>query len=546
MRKFLLMLCVLGSGLAMAQERVITGKVTSMDDESVLPGVNVAIQGTTRGTSTNENGEFRIEGVTDGASLVFSFVGFVSKTVAVGSKTVINVALESDSQVLEELVVVGYGVQKKSKLTSSISSINGKDLANLTTASVDQQLAGRAAGVQVTVGSGLVGQAPRIRVRGVNSITSGASPLIVIDGVPAIDGNQGGSTSIQTNPLADINPDDIESIEVLKDGAATAIYGSRAANGVVLVSTKKGSKGQAMKVTLGAQFGVTNAISRFDLLNAEQFVEIANEKIKNLNASAVNQAFLDPNKTDTDWQDVILRQGKAQNYTLGFSGGKDKTNYYFSLGYNDIQGAVVSSEQKRYSFTGNMDHNLNKVVTLGTKLQYTRTENSGLNSGSNSLSGNIANAARLFPNVPVYLDSHPTGYNISPDGSVLGAGANTRNIDNNYTNIQFVMDNNQHTAKINRILSASYVQLNLFDGFSLKSQLGIDIASTKRFFSWDPRHGDGRGANGVVNTSLRDVSRWNWQNTANYIKDVGNHSFNVTLGTEYQKEDVQNIRWKRK
>ena len=192
--------------------------------------------------------------------LVFTFVGFKKTEVSTGARSEINVSLTSEISNLEEVVVIGYGVQKKSKLTSSISSVAGKDLANLTTPSFDQQLAGRAAGVQVTVGSGVIGQAPRIRIRGTNSITSGGSPLIVIDGVPALDGSQSGVTP--TNPLADINPNDIESLDILKDGAATAIYGSRATNGVILITTKKGKKGQPLKVNFDVQYGVTNPINR--------------------------------------------------------------------------------------------------------------------------------------------------------------------------------------------------------------------------------------------------------------------------------------------
>ena len=216
-----------------AQDRIISGKVTSFEDGSALAGVSIGVKGTAKGTVSNSDGSYKIS-VSGTPILVFTFVGFKKTEVSTGAKSEINVSLTSEVSNLEEVVVIGYGVQKKSKLTSSISSVAGKDLANLTTPSFDQQLAGRAAGVQVTVGSGVIGQAPRIRIRGTNSITSGGSPLIVIDGVPALDGSQSGVTP--TNPLADINPNDIESLDILKDGAATAIYGSRATNGVILIT----------------------------------------------------------------------------------------------------------------------------------------------------------------------------------------------------------------------------------------------------------------------------------------------------------------------
>ncbi len=542
MNKKLLMSFVLVFSLVFslfAQDRTITGKVTASEDGSPLPGVNVTVKGTSRGTTTNGDGTFKIN-VGTSAALTFSFVGYKKQDVQVGGRSVVNVSLVSDVSDLEEVVVIGYGVQKKSKLTSSITSVQGKDIAGLTTPSFDQQLAGRASGVQVTVGSGLIGQAPRIRIRGTNSITSGGSPLIVIDGVPSIDGNQAGANA-PTNPLADINPNDIESLEILKDGAATAIYGSRASNGVILITTKKGKKGQPLKVSLDLQYGLTNPINRFDLLNAKEFVTIANEKIKNASSSAAPQAFEDPNGTDTDWQKVILRQGIAQSYNVNFNGGTDKTNYYFSLGHSRQESAIATNGQKRYNFTANLDHNFNKFVTIGTKMQITRTENTGLNSGTNALSGNLTNAARLFPNVPIYSTTHPTGYNISPDNAVLGSGVNTRNIDNNYTNIQFVLDNNKFKSQIGRVLSTSYLQINPFSGLSLKSTIGLDYTDVRRFESLDPRHGDGRGSNGIVTQVSRNVTRWNWQNTANYLKDFGKHSFNVTLGVEYQQQKISSF-----
>ena len=519
-----------------AQDRMISGNITSSEDGSALAGVSVGVKGTAKGTVSNTDGSYKIS-VSGASTLVFSFVGFKKTEVSTGVRSEINVSLTSDVSNLEEVVVIGYGVQKKSKLTSSISSVAGKDLANLTTPSFDQQLAGRAAGVQVTVGSGVIGQAPRIRIRGTNSITSGGSPLIVIDGVPALDGSQSGVTP--TNPLADINPNDIESLDILKDGAATAIYGSRATNGVILITTKKGKKGQPLKVNFDAQYGVTNPINRLSLLNASQFVEIANEKVRN--AGGVDAAFMDDKGTNTNWQNVVLRQGIAQNYNINFSGGVEKTNYYFSLGYNRQEGAVATNGQKRYNFTSNLDHNFNKYVSIGSKVQITRTENTGLNTGTNALSGNITGAARLFPNVPIFDATSPTGYNISPDGAVLGQGANKRGIDNNYTNLQFVLDNNKFSSQVGRVLSTTYLQVTPFEGLTLKSMIGLDYTDVRSFLAYDPRHGDGRGSNGVVNQTSRNVTRWNWQNTLNYLKDFGKHSFNLTAGTEYQKQTVSSF-----
>lgn len=534
MRKILLgswLLTLLFCLPVLAQDGLVSGRITSSDDGSALPGVTIQVKGSNRGTTSDANGNYRISAAGNG-TLVLSFIGYVTQEVPISNRSTVNVALAGDSKQLSEVVVIGYGTQQRSRVTSAISEVKGASIANLATPSFDQQLGGRAAGLQVTVPSGILGQAPRIRIRGTNSISSGASPLIVVDGVPVLTGNQSGV--IQTNPLGDINPQDIESYDVLKDGAATAIYGSRAANGVILVTTKKGKKNSGVRVNLDVQGGVTNPITRFDLLNAQEFVTIANEKITNTGGQA--QAFLDANNTNTDWQNEIFRQGTSQNYNLSIAGGGEKTNYYYSLGYNKQVGAIRPNDQTRYSFLTNLDHTVNKYITVGTKVQVARTTNNGLNVGSNSLSGNVAGAARLFPNVPVYSTTNPTGYNISADGAVLGSGANTRNIDNNYTNIRFVTDNNQFRATTNRALANAYVAVTPFDGLSIRSQIGADYTGIRDFQSLDPRHGDGRGSNGSVYQASREVIRWNWQNVLNYDHTFAEaHNVTLTLGNENQK-----------
>mgnify|MGYP002777677406 CR=1 FL=1 len=522
-----------------AQDRRVTGRVTTAEDNTPLPGVSVVVQGTQRGTNTGPDGTYTLTDVPENATLSFSFIGYTPQNVPVNNRSTINVQLVSDSRELSEVVVIGYGTVQRSKVTSAISTVRGADVANLVTPSFDQQLAGRAAGVQVTVPSGLLGQAPRILIRGTNSISSGTTPLIVVDGVPIITGNQSGITP--TNPLADINPQDIESYEILKDGAATAIYGSRAANGVILITTKKGRKGAGTRVSLNVQGGVTNPITRFDLLNAEEFVTIANEKIRNVTPTAQPQAVLDPNGANTNWQDIIFRTGTSQDYNLNVTGGGEKTSFYYSMGYQKIVGAIKPNEQTRLSFLTNLDHAVNRFVTVGVKLQASQTRNRGLNIGTNALSGNIAGAARLFPNVSPLDATNPTGFNLSPDGAVLGRGANLRNIDNNYTNLAFVLENNLFRANTNRLLANVYAQANITDWLNIRTQLGGDYTGIRGFQSLDPRHGDGRGSNGILNQVSREVVRWNWQNVLTLDKDFGRHNVTLTLGNEYQKTDVSSF-----
>jgi TonB-linked SusC/RagA family outer membrane protein len=532
----LLFICVwtlLAGGRVYAQDSMITGKVTSADDGSVLPGVTVQVQGTNRGTQTDYDGNYSISAGSS-QTLVFSFVGMLTQQVGVSNRSVVNVSLVNDSRQLDQVVVIGYGTERKANVTGSLTSIKGDQIANLVTPNFASQLGGRAAGVQVSVPNGLLGQAPRIRIRGTNSISSGAGPLVVIDNVPVATNSFGGVG--EASPLADINPNDIESIEVLKDGAATAIFGSRAANGVVLITTKRGrgSKGR-LAVDYNFTLGQNKAINKLDLLNAAEFVQVANEKFTNAGQPA--QAVADPSGVDTDWQDLIFRSGLVQSHNLSLNGATDKTNYFFSLGYLDNEGPIVRNSQKRYNFRGNLDHTVNKWLTLGTSLSYTYSSFNNLNVGDNALSGNVVGAGRLPPNVSPF-DANDTrfgGYNVTPDGAALGQGSNLRPVDNNFTNIAFVLANNKYVTNNSRIIANTYGEISPFEGFKLRSQIAVDLLTQDDFRSLDPRHGDGRGSNGSIFQRYRPTQLWNWQNTASYNRAFDKHTVNVVAGVEYQK-----------
>jgi TonB-linked SusC/RagA family outer membrane protein len=523
---------LLTAGQVYAQERAITGKITSAEDGTTIPGVNVVVKGTTNGTTTDANGNYTLRVPASGGSLVFSFIGLRSEEVAIGDRTVVDLAMTVDVTQLSEVVVVGYGTQEKRTLTSAISTVKGSEIAQVPVQSFDQALVGKAAGMQVIIPSGLVGQAPVIRIRGNNSITSGQSPLFVVDGVPAISGNVSGVAS--GNALGDVNPADIESIEVLKDGAATAIYGSRAANGVVLITTKKGKSGKPA-LNFDAQVGVNTIARRFDLLNAEEFIAISNEKFATSNTAP--QAFPGPNNDDTDWQNVIFQNGLIQNYNLNMSGGSKDVSYYISGGYMSQEGAVKRNAMERFSMLGKVDYNGVDWFSAGMKLQATRQLNNNLNTGANALSGNVTSALKAFPNVPVYDAANPTGYNISADGRSLGRGNNLLDIASNYTNPQYTVDKNIFRADNYRMLTNIYAQVNLMDGLNVRTQYGLDIVDNDDFQSWDPIHGDGGGSTrGYVYRGAYRIFTWNWQNTINFKRSFAeNHNIGITLGNEYQK-----------
>jgi TonB-linked SusC/RagA family outer membrane protein len=538
---FLTLLCTFVYGSVFAQNRTINGKVTSKDDGTGLPGVTVRVKGSTIGTQTDIEGTYKLDVPQDAKTLEFSFVGYATQSIEIGNQSTIDVKLATDDKVLNEVVVVGYGEQSKKTLTSSVTKIGGTALSSLVTPSFDQQLAGRAAGVQITQPSGLIGQRPVIRVRGVNSITGGSEPLIVIDNVPVITGNQSGITP--SNPLGDINPADIESYEVLKDGAATAIYGSRAAAGVILITTRRGKKNSAAKVSFDMNVGLSSTIQRFDLLNATDFVTISNEKLRG-STNNPNSVAARLSGVNTNWQDQIFRTGVTQNYNLGFSGGVEKTSYFFSLGYTKQEGVAIANDMTRLSARGNVDHQANKWIDLGTSFSYTRTEINGPNVGTNALSGNVFNAIRALPNIPVYNPNDPTGYNVdSLDRRSMGRYSNPNVISNSIPNIRFVLDNNINRNNTDRVISSSYATLKVpyVDGLKIKTLYNLDLAGTRSFRSWDPRHGDGQGSTGRIDQVSRLVTRWNWQNTISYNKDINDHSIALVAGVEYQKTTVSSF-----
>ncbi len=544
MKKFLLMYFsfALVLGTAWAQERMVSGKVSSTEDGTSLPGVNVVVKGTTNGTVTDANGAYSINVPGTGGTLVFSFIGFQTQEVAIGEQTVIDASLGPDVTQLSEVVVVGYGTQERRNLSTSVSSVQGSAVSQLATPSFVDQLAGRAAGVQVGVNSGVIGATPTINIRGVNSVTSGTFPLVVVDGIPVTtSSNQGGglqaSSVTPVNPLADINPADIESYEVLKDGAAAAIYGSRAANGVILITTKRGTKNKGKaKIDFTATTGYSESTKKFDLANASEFETIANAKLTN--AGAPIAAKSDPNiatSGQTDWQDVVMRKGKFSNYNINMSGANESTNYFFSAGYQKQESNVVANDFERYSLRANADHRANKWFKMGTGIQFTRSQTNGLNTGTNALSGNIIGAIRAFPNVTEYDAANTTGYNLSSDGQALGPGANLRAITSSYTNQGFVLANNKFRNTSDRMLANAYGQVDIIEGLAFKSFIGVDYLASQDFQSLDPRHGDGRGTSGNVFQQQRNFTSWTWQNTLAYNKDFGDHNIDVVAGLEYLK-----------
>jgi TonB-dependent starch-binding outer membrane protein SusC len=535
MKKIALMLTFLlfvGMQAVLAQTRDVTGTVTSADDGSSVPGATVIAKGTTIGTITDVDGHFSLKIPVNATTLIVSFVGFTTEEVAITNAKEYKIAIKAEQVSVDEVVVVGYGVQKKREVTGSISQVKGDAMANLATPSFESQLAGRSAGVQVTSATGVLGEAPRIRIRGIGSLSQGTYPLVVVDGMPIITGDVGGDASV--NAMGDINPADIESVEILKDGSATAIYGSRAANGVILITTKKGVKGKA-SVVYNDYFGFASPVKVFSLLETPDFVTISNEKRSNRGQSAIAVGT----DINTDWQKAVLRQNAfQQDHNLSISGANDATKYYFSAGYTTQEGVALPNKMTRYTMRANIDQKVYKWLSVGLNSSVTRSEYFGMNTGSNSLSGNVFSAIRQLPNTSVYDKNDPTGYNIDDlNPSIVGRGQNLQGIDDNLPNIRYTLDNNVQTSKIMGVMGSAYSLITFTDGLTLKTQAGVDIKGTTGFLYYNPLHGDGKGPNGVIQNDQTNYLRWNLQNVLTYAKTIAdNHNLNVNLVSEFQQQ----------
>ncbi|MGI4884520.1 MAG: SusC/RagA family TonB-linked outer membrane protein [Janthinobacterium lividum] len=407
----------------------VSGTVTG-SDWTAIPGVIVVAKGTSLGASTNADGKYSFSVPATATSLVFSFVGYDSQEARIGDQSTISIQLVANPTGLDEAVVVGYGTQSRRDLTGSVATVTGRGIANLPVQSFDQALQGRAAGVNITTPNGVLNNPPVIRIREVSSISLSSTPLIVIDGIPAFSGNSSAVGSVPNNPLGNINPADIENIEVLKDASATAIYGSRGAGGVILVTTKQGKKGQS-RISYDGWAGLTTAVRLYDVLGAADYINIKNEAVRNLNANrqsvgaaATNIEGFKPtldangNPVDTRWYDYIYRTGFSSSHNVNFSGGTDKTNYYTSVGYTKQKGMLVRNNFQRFSSRLNIDHKVFKTFTVGVRVGYSNTHNAAPNSGS------VADGAfgtGGLGRVPLVLPPNLPAYN--PDGSYNTSGS---------------------------------------------------------------------------------------------------------------------------
>jgi TonB-dependent starch-binding outer membrane protein SusC len=431
MRKLLALVAsvvLLMTQLQAQTSRTFTGKVTDAKG-APLSGVTVSA-GSDRRTVTDNAGNFTLQVGSNVRSLRFTYVGYNILDASISDKNSITVSMTEEDKSLSEVVVVGYGTQKKKEITGSIASVKGEALANKPTQSFDQALGGRAAGVQVNIPNGVLNAPPVIRIRGTNSISLSSYPLIVLDGVPMFTGDFSGVGGAAGNILASINPNDIESVDVAKDAAATAIYGSRAANGVLFITTKKGKAGRS-KVTLDSWIGFSQVQRLPTLLDAFQYTDYKNEALRNAGTfNAATNAFALTNGPDgqpinTRWYDYVYRTGVQHSNTVSISGANESTNYYFSAGYTNQEGILKRNDYQRLSLTMNVDHKVGKAINIGGKIQYSSEKNlAAVSTGSLGDAFATAGLGRVVmvtaPNISPYNNDGTYNYN----GALIGVMGN--------------------------------------------------------------------------------------------------------------------------
>ncbi|WP_128546354.1 SusC/RagA family TonB-linked outer membrane protein [Larkinella soli] len=524
-RLFSALLLFMAAGSAVAQ--TITGRVTSEAGET-LPGVNVVIRGTTTGISTDVNGNYSLRAPDPNTTLVFSSIGFVTQEIPLNGRTTLNVTLATDVQALSEVVVVGYGTQRRQELTTAVTSVGSKAIERQPVAGFDQALQGQAAGIQVTAPSGAPGAGINIRIRGNNSISLTNSPLYVVDGVQILPtyeqelgiGNQ------RPNPLNTLNPNDIESIDVLKDAAAAAIYGLRASNGVVVITTKRGRTGKP-QISLNVYYGIQQLRKKIPMLDARQFADYFNEA----ETAAGNRTpftNLDSIPYNTDWQDAVYRNGPIQNYQLSLSGGTDRTKYYLSGGFFRQGGILLNSGFDRYNFKLNLDQQMTDRFRMGTSLNLSRTNNNTSVRSELGLqnSGTVLGALAQIPTIPVR----------NPNGSY---GTNPfQQLDNPVGNL--LETNNR--ALIYQAIGNVYAELDILKNLVLRSSLGLDFRTQleNQFITRDypGTQNAGPATRGSARTATNQQVIWLWENTLTFYPELGrDHNLTLLAGQSVQESD---------
>ena len=548
MRKILLLglTLFLVNAMAFAQGRVITGTVTSTEDGMGVPGATVLVKGTTIGTATDIDGKYSINVPAGSNVLVFTFVGLTSQEVNIGNRSTINVALESDITALSEVIVTGYGTQPKREVTGAVSSVKGDAIQNLPLQSFDRALQGRASGVQVRSSNGLPGGAVNIRIRGVGSVNAGNEPLFIVDGVQL--NNQSNASFTQSNPLAFLNPNDIESMEILKDAASAAIYGSQAANGVVIITTKKGKQGKA-KFEFNAFSGETQPMKFLDILSGPEWYGMRrdafiNSGVANPEANALSNMGRLPSNWTTltrpaldalglalptyDWQREVMGAGRLNNYEMSVSGGDEKTTFFLSGSYNYQEASFRPVDFERGTVRIALTHQATKRLSIETNMNLSTFQQNVPFAVEGSFLGNPAfSASAVLPHNAIYNEDGT--FNTAIAG-VLGQ------------NVVLVNSYNSGLQRTNTAVGNLIMNYKIAKNLTFRSLFGLDYRLLQGDNYRDPRTPDGAGVIGRSSVQSDWRTRFITTQTLNWNKTFnGVHNVSALAGVEYLSETREGI-----
>lgn len=538
MRKFHLILLLFGLSIHLAlysQTATVTGVVSSSEDKQPIPGATVLVKNTTIGTSTDLDGKFRLENISTGTTLVFSYVGMKSEEIVFTGTSILNIELQPILTRLDEVVVIGYGVQKKSVNTGAITKVEIKEIEKSGGKRIEQVLQGRVPGVIVTSNSGQPGASAEVIIRGTSSINSGTQPLYIVDGM-AIEGG-----------IDYINPSDIESVEVLKDAASAAIYGTRAANGVIIISTRSGKAGgkSTLSMSYDSYFGFQNPWKKLDLLNAREYAVLMNEASIN---SGEPIPFANPQLfgTGTDWQEEVFNyHAPVQNHSVNIIGGNDKSGYYASIAYLEQDGIVAkgNSEYSRLNVRFNSDHNVSDRFKFGNKIGYARTFSRGV--AENTEWGSpLSRALNMDPITPLIITDPEEAalYAQNYPNAVMDANGNYYGISQHVTseilNPVAALSILNQKGYADKIVSSIYGEFDIIKDLKFRSEFGSDLAywgndaSTPKYYL----NATNKADYDIANRGYYKGLTWSWENTLSYSRQFNNnHNLSMLAGTSALK-----------
>jgi TonB-dependent starch-binding outer membrane protein SusC len=527
---------------ALAQERTITGRITSAEDGGSLPGVNILIKGTTIGTVSDVDGRYSISVPASGTTLVFTFIGLKAQEIQIDSRSTIDVQMQQDFTQLSEVIVTGYQTIKKSELSGSVGTVSGNSIQNLPIPSVDRAIQGRIPGVQINASNGIPGGNTQVRIRGVGSVSGSNEPLYIIDGVQMTPGDRS-RRIISSNILNGINANDIESVDVLKDAAAASIYGAQAANGVIIITTKKGKSG-AVKYNVNYYYGTSDVIRKQPLMNSKQWMTLYQEGQANFyqpynslygegfneriaeKITQVNYGNADAAST-YDWQDLVTRRGGINNVDISASGGTEKNRFFISGSFNKQNAQFIATDFSRGTFKVNYDNQFSDKLTSSTQLNFSIVKQNTQGVGGFNTNNALVGAIGRLPMSNPYLSNGDVNPNITYAAGPLG----------NLSNPLWLAKVNPQQGSTKQFLGNYALTYSITNDLSFRSAYSLEYSVIDEWAFFDPRSPGGAGVAGSAQMLNTRTVNWSTDQTLNYVKTFNDrHSINAVGGFSFREQ----------